>query len=70
LVFEKNANFVAENGPKSQKIVIITLTPAHMSATKKSTQNDANFASHFDAVINNARLFMYSWQSRVAKGGS
>jgi hypothetical protein len=27
LVFEKNANFFAENGRKSQKIVIITLTP-------------------------------------------
>jgi hypothetical protein len=28
LVFEKNANFFAENGQKSQKIVIITSTPA------------------------------------------
>jgi hypothetical protein len=27
LVFEKNANFSAENGQKSQKIVIITSTP-------------------------------------------
>jgi sensor c-di-GMP phosphodiesterase-like protein len=27
LVFEKNANFVAENWQKSQKIVIITSTP-------------------------------------------
>jgi hypothetical protein len=27
LVFEKNANFFAENGRKSQKIVIITSTP-------------------------------------------
>jgi hypothetical protein len=27
LVFEKNANFFAENGQKSQKIVIITSTP-------------------------------------------
>jgi hypothetical protein len=27
LVFEKNANFLAENGRKSQKIVIITSTP-------------------------------------------
>jgi hypothetical protein len=27
LVFEKNANFFAENCQKSQKIVIITLTP-------------------------------------------
>jgi hypothetical protein len=29
LVFEKNANFFAENCQKSQKIVIITLTPGH-----------------------------------------
>jgi hypothetical protein len=28
LVFEKNANFSAENWPKSQKLVIITPTPA------------------------------------------
>jgi hypothetical protein len=27
LVFEKNANFFAENGRKSQKIVSITSTP-------------------------------------------
>jgi hypothetical protein len=29
LVFEKNANFFAENWQKSQKIVIITTTPGH-----------------------------------------
>jgi peroxiredoxin len=29
LVFEKNANFLAENWEKSQKIVIITSTPGH-----------------------------------------
>jgi hypothetical protein len=29
LVFEKNANFFAENWQKSQKIVIITSTPGH-----------------------------------------
>jgi hypothetical protein len=29
LVFEKNAIFFAENGGKSQKIVIITSTPGH-----------------------------------------
>jgi hypothetical protein len=29
LVFEKNANFFAENCQKSQKIVIITSTPGH-----------------------------------------
>jgi hypothetical protein len=29
LVFEKNANFFAENRQKSQKIVIITSTPGH-----------------------------------------
>jgi hypothetical protein len=31
LVFEKNANFFAENCRKSQKIVIITSTPGHES---------------------------------------
>jgi hypothetical protein len=29
LVFEKNANFFAENWEKSQKIVIITSVPGH-----------------------------------------
>jgi hypothetical protein len=29
LVFEKNANFFAENWQKSKKIIIITLTPGH-----------------------------------------
>jgi uncharacterized protein YwgA len=29
LVFEKNANFFAENKQKLQKIVIITSTPGH-----------------------------------------
>jgi hypothetical protein len=29
LVFEKNANFLAENCRKSQKIVIITSVPVH-----------------------------------------
>jgi purine nucleoside permease len=29
LVFEKNANFFAENRQKSQKVVIITSTPGH-----------------------------------------
>jgi hypothetical protein len=29
LVFEKNANFFAENWQKSPKIVIITSTPGH-----------------------------------------
>jgi hypothetical protein len=33
LVFEKNANFFAENCQKSPKIVIITLTPAHLAHT-------------------------------------
>jgi hypothetical protein len=30
LVFEKNANFFAENCQKSQKIVIITSTPDYV----------------------------------------
>jgi hypothetical protein len=34
LVFEKNANFFAENCRKSQKIVIITLTPGRLRMIK------------------------------------
>jgi hypothetical protein len=34
LIFEKNANFFAENSQKSQKIVIITSTPVHMLQTR------------------------------------
>jgi hypothetical protein len=30
LFFEKNANFFAENGQKSQKIVIVTSTPGQL----------------------------------------
>jgi hypothetical protein len=37
LVFEKNANFFAENWQKSQKIVIITSTPGANPSTFKST---------------------------------
>jgi hypothetical protein len=35
LVFEKNANFFAENWQKSPKIVIITSTPGHPDAETK-----------------------------------
>jgi hypothetical protein len=34
LVLEKNANFFAENGQKSQKIVIITSTPCLLTRPK------------------------------------
>jgi hypothetical protein len=34
LVFEKNANCFAENWQKSQKIVIITSTPAYLRYTR------------------------------------
>jgi hypothetical protein len=34
LVFEKNANFFAENWVKSQKIVIITLTPGKLKKNR------------------------------------
>jgi hypothetical protein len=42
LVFEKNANFFAENCRKSQKIVIITSTPDEFV-----TKNTRNVASPF-----------------------
>jgi hypothetical protein len=38
LVFEKNTNFFAENWRKSQKIVIITSTPGHLTYDKKDSQ--------------------------------
>jgi hypothetical protein len=34
LVFEKNANFLAENWQKLLKIVIITSTPGHIGGEK------------------------------------
>jgi hypothetical protein len=40
LVFEKSANFFAENGRKSQKIVIITSTPGHPA------RHQISFRSH------------------------
>jgi uncharacterized Zn-finger protein len=39
LVFKKNANFFAENCRKSQKIVIITLTPGPTSASNWKRPN-------------------------------
>jgi hypothetical protein len=38
LVFEKTANFFAENGEKSQKIVIITSTPGHPGANPTTSK--------------------------------
>jgi hypothetical protein len=42
LVFEKNANFFAENWEKSQKIVIITSTPGRnlLATTNKKVSRD------------------------------
>jgi hypothetical protein len=37
LVFEKNANFFAENCQKSQKIVIITSTPGQQGVGREIT---------------------------------
>jgi hypothetical protein len=42
LVFEKNANFFAENCQKSQKIVIITLTLGVISSDFRWHSVDAN----------------------------
>jgi hypothetical protein len=38
LVFEKNANFFAENWQKSPKIVIITSTPGTKKMKKKGNE--------------------------------
>jgi hypothetical protein len=39
LVFEKNANFVAENWEKPQKIVIITSTPGNFPSEMENRKN-------------------------------
>jgi hypothetical protein len=51
LVFEKNANFFAENCRKSQKIVIITSTPELSYLSFRHTNN----ASHF--IHNSSAMF-------------
>jgi hypothetical protein len=52
LVFEKNANFFAENWQKSQKIVIITLTPDEF--VKKIAKRYSNpFFDTFFILIQN-----------------
>jgi hypothetical protein len=43
LVFEKNANFFAENWQKSQKTVIITSTPGHPFLGAKRARNRRPF---------------------------
>jgi hypothetical protein len=43
LVFEKNANFFAENWQKSQKIVIITSTPEDAISTVTRSQGRCKF---------------------------
>jgi hypothetical protein len=52
LVFEKNANFFAENWQKSQKIVIKTSTPGRTASTFYSTF----FVTAFRAAIRRSRL--------------
>jgi hypothetical protein len=65
LVFEKNANFFAENWQKSQKIVIMTTTPClckppltfvnslvHMERRGAGKKLVADLALHFDGACN------------------
>jgi hypothetical protein len=49
LVFEKNANFFADNCPKSQKIVIIASTPGELSEFR-SYLHRLNPASRLEGV--------------------
>jgi hypothetical protein len=53
LAFEKNANFFAENWQKSQKIVIITSTPAFVNLKNdtQSKQNPPNLVTLVDTQI-------------------
>jgi hypothetical protein len=46
LVFEKNANFFAENCRKSQKIVIITSTPGANPTTSEFTTSTSTPSLH------------------------
>jgi hypothetical protein len=50
LVFEKNAKFFAENGQKSQKIVIITSTPG-CGWSKKFAEMNAGLEQYFAFAI-------------------
>jgi phosphoribosylformylglycinamidine (FGAM) synthase-like amidotransferase family enzyme len=45
LVYEKNANFFAENCRKSQKIVIITSTPGKMLKADSTVQSKTSYSS-------------------------
>jgi hypothetical protein len=47
-VFEKNANYFDENLPKSQKIMIITSTPAKSSFHKKLSKIPENCDHNID----------------------
>jgi hypothetical protein len=47
LVFEKNANFFAENCQKSQKIVIITSTPGGVRSIWSKAGKDDSLIQQF-----------------------
>jgi hypothetical protein len=56
LVFEKNANFFAENWEKSQKIVIITSIPGLLTA-RQDLKSGANVMDIFSGAFNQLALF-------------
>jgi hypothetical protein len=47
LVFEKSANFFAENWQKSQKIVVTTLTPVYTNNEKSVARHGATTVESF-----------------------
>jgi hypothetical protein len=58
LVFDKNANFFAENWEKSQKIVTITSTPGHPDfATKSLPSNGKIFSTRYLNIWKKLRVF-------------
>jgi hypothetical protein len=59
LVFEKNANFFAENWQKSHKIVIITSTPDELAKNCSQKSSQTHFCQTYLAPWNKvAQQFM------------
>jgi hypothetical protein len=51
LVFEKDANFFAENGQKSHKIVIITSTPGANPTIESYNASVVNFYNAMGSLV-------------------
>jgi hypothetical protein len=58
LVFEKNANFFAENWRKSQKIDIITTTPGLSDCSKYNRQKTGKLYQRLRLLINSDKKWV------------